>query len=283
MDAQLPLEDVLVRSRARLDQFEAVIDQALKEKYAHTAVAVGMNFDEYTHFFLVRRWDLAQFWDHYARSRVFPIERLPRLGDLIIDVKLQLYYISEIDLGLSNSLVYDRGYNRDEPLARPHVLLTKMSLDQGLIGKSRVLWERIMNLVYYLDTGTELEAKKSGRRSKRGVFLRFVGESARWRFLEPYIELVGEYDNRFRTPEYHEGSTLRANLLAGRETGPNILLDPLNRASKIWDNMLSIVDGGKAVSFDDLHEVWDGDKPRLESMPRPANMLPRPLDPKYLE
>ena len=51
---------------------------------------------------------------------------------------------------------------------------TTVSFDQNLISKSRILWERLMNFIYFLYTGKELETKNS----KKVKFFRWAREDA---------------------------------------------------------------------------------------------------------
>lgn len=242
---------------ATVQRFEDLIRAALEEKMAQHSI--------------LHDWSLVVFLRTYLASGVYPDERLVRLMHNLFDLKLQLYYIMEVDLGQYNQLVYARGYDATAPYDKPHVLLTRLSLDQALIGKSRVLWERLMNLIYYLEKGEELEKKASGKRSKKKVFFKFVEDTPKWRFLEPYEQVIVDYDNAYRTPEFHTDSTLRANLLRGTVVEPRALHELLNRAlNSIWGNLLAIVAGDKASTFTELHRVdprdfWSG------------------IDPKYLE
>lgn len=243
--------------RAKVGQFEDVLRDALRDKYAAYPHEMGETV-------MTRgplgRWNLLEFFNRYVSSDTYPVDRLERLIYQLFDIKLQLYYILEVDLGLYNALVHDRGYDPKNPSKTPHVLLTRFSLDQALMGKSRLLWERIMNFVYYLETGEGLEIKRSAKRSKRFAFFDFVASSPRWRWLEPHGPGLEAYEEAFRTPEYHKSSVLRAELLGGREVNPNELLELLNRAiNSVWDNVLSIVTGGKATSFNELHMGQSGE------------------------
>jgi hypothetical protein len=232
-------------------EFEKILESALEQKYLQYQPEIR---DHLLEFNPIRRWHLDRFLNTYISAGAYPAERLERLIYKLFDIKLQLYYILEVDLGLYNRLVYDRGYDKDNSLALPHVFLTRLSLDQSLIAKSRILWERIMNFVFYLENGDELEERVSGRRSKRKVFFEFTRGNLRWRFLEPYESVLQEYEDSYRTPEFHKGSVLRAELLGKRVIDPNKLLDLVNRSMNIvWENTISIVSGGKAQHFTDLH------------------------------
>ncbi len=60
-------------------------------------------------------------------------------------------------------------------------------------------------------------------------------------------------------PEVHKASTLRAHLLLGKVPNAEEVLKLINRAmTTIWPNILSIVAGGHASMFTDLHLADDG-------------------------
>lgn len=235
--------------RATTDEFEKILGEALEQKYLQYESEIRQHLINIS---TVRRWSINSFLEVYTSSGCYPIERLEKSLYQLFDLKLQIYYILEVDLGLYNGLVYDRGYDKDNPFAMPQILLVRLSLDQSLIAKSRILWERIMNFVYYLESGKEL--KVSSRRSRRRAFFAFVRKSPRWRFLEPYETVLQAYEDSYRTPEVHGSSVLRSELLGQRNIDPNQLLELINRSmNNIWENMVSIVGGGKAQSFSDMH------------------------------
>lgn len=246
--------------RETVHQFERILAEALREKYA--------GYDPKIREFMLRdnllnRWGLVTFLDRYTSAKRYPLDRLPRVMYDLLDLKLQLYYLLEVDAGLYNLLVYGRGYDADRPFQTPHSHLARLSLDQSFIGKSRVLWERVMNLIYLLETGEPLEHAKS----KKTKFFKFVAGSARWRFLEVYESELRRYDDELRTPEYHKSSVLRAELLGGPKIDTNEVLSLLNGVmNNLWENLLSIVGGGKARTFSDLHLTSSGD-----------------IDPRYLQ
>ncbi len=202
----------------------------------------------------IRQWTMRDFLNRYVRSRRYPVQRLNRVLYDLLDVKLELYYVLEVDLNLYDRLVYHRGYNRANPLANPDLLLTRLSLDQSLIAKSRILWERIMNSVFHLETGERLENRVSRRKSKPSVFFEFVDENRHWRFLRPYADKLQEYDDAFRTAELHKSSVLRAEFLGKRQIHGDDLLDLIRLAmNAIWPNILEILAGGNPTYFTDLH------------------------------
>jgi hypothetical protein len=237
--------------REVVNKFEAIIERALDQKYEQCSPEIKTAIRQAN---ILRRWDLRKLLETYQQAQCYPVERLERIVYDLFDIKLQFYYILEVDLGLYNLLVQDMGYDTQSALTKPHILLTRFSLDQSLISKSRILWERIMNFVYYLETGQLLEHKVSGKKSKRKVFFNFVKTTPKWRFLEPYEKELQIYEESFRIPEFHKSSVLRAELFGNRLNNPNDLIKLVNRATNIiWENILAIISGQEPSYFTDLH------------------------------
>jgi hypothetical protein len=166
---------------------------------------------------------------------------------------LQSYFLREVDLGLYNRLYYDP-INANLALASSHRLtLIRMSLDQSLIGKSRVLWERVLVLIYYLEFGKDLSSDARG--SRKGRFFKDIGEDdLRWGWMSVYQPVIARYDDLFRTPEFHSGSRLRKELEGAPPPDANGLLEPLNASMNVvWKNLLVVVAGGSQFSFDLMH------------------------------
>jgi hypothetical protein len=195
----------------------------------------------------------------YRKAAVYPEERL--LGCLykIVDVKLQFYFLLEVDIALYNSQVFDLGFQRTDPASTPHLFLRHLSFDQTIIVKARILWERIMNFIYFFETGKDLETKVSGKKSKRSLFFSFVEANSKWRFLLPYVSELDSFDRKYRGPEVHKASTLRAHLILGKVPSGEDIVRPLNRAmNTIWPNVISIAGGQPASFFTDLHLSENG-------------------------
>ncbi len=202
----------------------------------------------------------------YRAGGKYPEARLIGALYKLFDIRLQLYFLLEVDTGLYRPLVLDAGFDRANPLQTPDIFLAKLSIDQSLILKSRVLWERIMNFVYYLERGENLEDKVTGRRSKRKVFFDFVESHEYWVFLLPYAAELDYYEQSYRGPEAHKASRLRAALLKGQDLDMRQLFALLHGAmTAIWQNILNVVQGRPPSVFTALHNDSTGR-----------------LDPKYL-
>jgi hypothetical protein len=248
---------VLEQLRGTVRDFERILLAAFENKYhqlmhvPHEALPLLLSFSP------AHTWPLEDFMNAYVGSNVYPDDRLTRIMNLLFDLKLQLYLLAEVDLGLYNRLVFDFAYDesRDNLRERPHIALTYLSLHQNTISKARVLWERVMNLVYFLETGVELNP----RRSKRKEFRAFLTKHQEWVFLEPIADYVDHFDETYRTPELHSASVLRAALLGRKLVDPNALhlfIHPIQQV--LWPNLLSLVAGGPAVQWVQFKQNPDG-------------------------
>ena len=223
--------------------FENFIRQALEVRYSAYPSIIRASFLDSDP---VKKWDLQLFFDTYLKFGVYPNDRLQQVIFNLMDIKLQFYYIIEVDIALYNSLVYVDGYDEKKLERNPYILLKRFSLDQSLISKSRILWERIMNLIYFLETGEILELKKSNKKSKRKIFFEFINQTPKWHFIKLYDQTLLDYDNNFRTPEFHKSSVLRAELFDNRKNDTNKMLGLVNIASNaLWENMIAIISGKK--------------------------------------
>ena len=227
-------------------QFDDLIAEALSRKYGCVYGPAAPQLLEHN---TLLRWKLVGFIGRYTSTGIYPPANLSGTVYRLMDTVLQLYYILEVDLGIYNKLYYDDPSYSDHEILPPDLLLRRLSFDQNLIGKSRVLWERLMQAIYFLEHGKPIEGK-----SVKGRFFAWVRTEPKWLFLEPYERVVEEFDSKFRTPEFHKGSILLKELMGNAPTSPNDLLELVNRAmNTIWENLLSIVGGETARVFTDLH------------------------------
>ena len=207
----------------------------------------------------LRRMRVEQLAEGYLAGGVYPAERIPGVVDRSIDMKLQMYVTGEIPPSMMNRHYHDRLNKRPDDRDLISVKLVLLSLHQDLITKSRILWDRIMGLVYFIETGTE-DIPRSGNRSAKRTFFEMCDSAPQWRWLVPYRDHIGDYDDRFRTPEVHKRSTLRSRLMRGEDLAEqsNEILSLLNSAmNQVWDNVVSIVSGGGVVSLGSVHMADD--------------------------
>jgi hypothetical protein len=171
------------------------------------------------------------------------------------------------------------------------IRLVRLSLRQDLIVKARILWERIMRLIYLVQTG-EKDIPRSGSRSVKTNFFAMCEEHGRWRWVMAYRPQIHNFDDILRTPEVHGPSTLRKMLLRATEPADldQSMLSMLSAGmNEIWTNIESILRGQGVNHLSGTHifQVEDGasdvfavwgwqpgdDEKRRPAKPRPP--LPR--------
>lgn len=231
-----------------VDEFEKKLTSAVREKYSR------QNSDltpEHQELFLqsnsVLNFDISTFVKEYLLSD-FPKDRISKLAHALFDVKLELFFIGEFDIGLYNNLLYLNGYNPENP--SPLESLKKMSLDQNVIVKTRILWERMINFVSIFISGDELEA--SHRKSKKKQFSKLI-EDTPWIFLKDYWKTLEWFDDHLRTPEVHSGSVLRKYFQTNNEQfddGKIIVLYNI-AINLFYPNLMAITRG-----LDPPYKVW---------------------------
>ena len=239
-----------------VSKFETKLLQSLLFRYRHTPkehieILLRGNF--------VKTFDIKEFLYVYRSNTTYPAERIDSLADKLIDIKLEMYLI-ELDLGIDNTMtgIIFSEAETDERTA--HIDFMHMAINQSVILKSRILWERVMNCIYYLETGNELDEtlqeRKSGNSpfSKKTKFFDFINDTddnsvLKWSFLNDYREYVNWFDDKWRTPETHKHSTLRARFL--NETMSS---DDVNRIL----GLLGIVTNAFYVNF---MSIIKGDEP----------------------
>jgi len=221
-----------------IDEFEQRLLDALKFKYRGQPdgwIASRIEISPVT------KIDIGKFRELYLAQNVYPVERLEKLVYLLMDVKIQLFYLVELDLGLYNYLIADQGFTPNNINKYPYVVLRKLSLDQNLIVKSRILWERVMNFIYFLETGKDLEVKNSSKKSR---FFKFATTSDKWAFLEDYKSFIDWFDDSLRTPEVHKGSVLRRHFMTDTNVPDDKIAGLLNIVMNVfWPSLIEILQG----------------------------------------
>ena len=231
----------------RIDEFESELHDALEFKYKQFD---GKNWQKILEHHPMNRMSIREFAESYAEQIYYPHDRIQTLVYLLFDFKIELFFILELDMGLYNHLIYNLGYDNSSIADNPYILLRRLSLDQTVILKSRILWERTMNFVYFLETGTKLEV--SGSKSKKAKFFESIKDN-RWSFLLDYKNYVDWFDDKLRTPEVHKSSTLRKSFQDGTFPPSEKIHAFTNVIMNVfWVNMLSIVKGNEPPS-----RYWD--------------------------
>jgi hypothetical protein len=239
------------------DEFDAIIDQALDERELR-AYGGAKVFDHHH----LRRNRVGQMARALAEGETYPIDRLTDLVYAAIDVKLQLYLAGEVVPGLINDKYY-RLLHEDPGAANlASVQLVRLSLRQDLIVKVRILWERIMRLMYLIETGTTEIRTSGSRRSVKAAFFKMCSEHGRWKWVMAYEPQIEVFDLSLRTPEVHGPSTLRKMLLRASEPADldQAILNMLSAGmNELWSNIESILRGQGVNHLSGTHIFAAGD------------------------
>lgn len=229
------------RDRDRLDrrvaELDDIIRRARETQYTDMPTKIASLFlrDD-----PLLRWDLSQFVAAYEAGQRFPADRLPKAVDRLIDAKLQFYFVAQVLPATANVMVYGRGFDPARPLDTPALQLARLCYTQAMIGQSRILWERLMRLIYYLEEGTD----PPGKSTRRPFFRKLKDWSPRWDVLAEWQPELDRYGDQYRTPEYHSGSVLKRELLGGPVVDPNDVLSLLTPVMNgIWPVLIANVRG----------------------------------------
>jgi hypothetical protein len=245
--------DDFASSMEAATEFDAIVDRALDEREKQYGGAAVFRRHH------LREKRVATIASAYRDGGVYPRERTPDFVARAIDVKLQFYVTGEVVSGLINRHYYSVVHEDPSAAKLESVRLLRLSLQQDLITKSRILWDRIMAWVYFIETGRD-GIPRSGDRSAKRTFFDMCDTTPCWKWLGAYRADIMRYDERFRTPEVHSLSTLRARLMKNEDGNEieNEILGPLNDAmNQVWENIISIVSGGGVVSLGMPHQSRD--------------------------
>ena len=176
-----------------------------------------------------------------------------KLIDLLHEIKIQITFIM-ITFGQFNSSVYDKtipGSNVDQQIFNNmSILLNYLSLTQDIVIKSRILFERIMNFIIFLEEGKELKGRS--KNSKRSEFYKII-KGTPWEFFLEYQSFIDAYDQQFRAAEVHAGSFLKRYLVGKSLPDSDVIMSFSNFLMNIfWGNLKNILQGKNAPSI-----FWD--------------------------
>ena len=211
-------------------------DGLIKSAYIVKQKEYGQTID-LVHSYL-EQMDINAFYEVLVKNNAFPKCDPPILIHSLFDIKMQLFFILEIEMGKYN-LIYNEIRSFSEIRDKPLLALKKLSLDQNLIVKNRILWERVMNFIFYLIQGKKFEGKKS----KVTKFFEII-EDTKWEYLKFYKPLVETLNDRWRTPEVHKGSVLKGLFLRGNLADHHEINEITNVVlNSFWPNLILISKG----------------------------------------
>lgn len=232
-----------VQLAAEIDEF---FSSAFSERYPQVP-------NELANFLLQHHqpYKLGPFVEAYLTGS-YPSERLTGLIYRFTEVRLQLEYVG-INLGLENEHYYDPVSTQLASSVSARRVLIRMALQQSVVGASRAGWEKLMRSVYFMETGCK-ELPRTSARSAKTAFFDWAETQDKWRFMTAYKGIVTQHDEKFRTPEYHTNSVLRARIQGRDKVDPEKLLALTNyMQGVIWPNIIAIAGDNRPYMFTDLH------------------------------
>lgn len=216
-----------------------------------------------------KEWNAVEFYQAVRRAKKEPADAITHA---FFDLRLQFYFL-DLQGGLANRILFGPGCpDPRSPIdaTTAHHYLLGLDYAQSVVVKNRILWERFMNLVHYLITGKKFDFKGS----KKTKFFALCKQHHEWEWLCDYQKQMEEYDDRYRTPEVHSHSFLRALALPARETPkqPNLhdLMVPQNVVRNLWANLLALLDGKPApirvqIPYSSEHQEKRKDQARVKT------------------
>ena len=232
------MKKILVQAQ----EFDKKMIEAWKEKYNALSPQIQQSMFK-TSF--VSRMNLEEFIDLYKKSK-YPNHCMQKLIEYLFDIKLELYYIQEVDLGLKNTQIHDVLKGRDIN-DFPHLVFKKASYDQNLILKSRILMEKVMKFIHYLEKG-----KEPSSASTRSEFFKLIKKKMfckTWGDWIAYKKFIDKFDKKIRNKEVHNFSWVRKMTFSGGIDG-DVLLAIINLVQNMfWDNLLLILKTGESRGF----------------------------------
>jgi hypothetical protein len=238
----------LVRCIHRVREMERLLRVALDREATTRTRIVDPN--------LWAVWDIESCLNTCIARERYPMDRLPRFADHLLDIKFKLYCLLEVDMPLYGREIERTGVEVNRPNDTPQGFLTRLSADVTLTVKSRAIWESVMNAVYEAENDKALGSTKvvdeSGVpfRSRTTRFFPWAREHPRWFALASFEPLVSELEE-WRTPELHSLSRARAAFTRGEMKDIKPLLRLLNAVLHfVWDHLVTVVALDRAPEYD---------------------------------
>ncbi|MBI4192847.1 MAG: hypothetical protein HY525_20230 [Betaproteobacteria bacterium] len=189
-----------------INRFESQLESAVKFHVGrHPAVQSDFRF----RWSVIKRIDL-NACRTYAASRL-PVDEAERATFAFIDFKLQIIALLLFDWDYFNEHILSLSPRDSASVpagSQEYQRFLLYSYHHAEASKVRVVVERLMNVIYFIEKRQMLE----GVESKKSAFERFLAEYPLWSFMAPVLTLTKELDDRFRTPEVHKGSMMRKRI-----------------------------------------------------------------------
>lgn len=175
------------------------------------------------------------------------------------DFIIQLEYVY-LACGSFNAIL-DSPRFKTQGFASPTVQLGISATSQNTIVGSRIAFERLMRLVYYAFTGSDLSTSDTFSNFKKWILS--LGPLHNLFYVVPFLVKVRHYDKRFRTAEVHAGSVLKRHIIQLREQDfdlANDILDLLNLLANLFPRVIELFNETRPTSVfgrseSDLHWI----------------------------
>lgn len=242
MTLTFDLQDV----RSDLVQFEGILHSAIcGTYYPHFPAEIADDMVKRDQLININLVD--DFFDRYVACEVYPTERLGPLSYRIMDWKMQSYFVSKALPGLHNALFSRTKLNLTQPLQTPGLYLDHLCMMQAMIGQVRVLWDRLMGFIYFLEEGREPQ----GKSIRKAFFRELPNWEGRWDALANCQAKIDAYDTKYRTPEFHKNSVLRASIFKDEAADPNEIMGPAQGVvDGFWRLLQDNISGIRSNIFD---------------------------------
>lgn len=242
------LREQIAHAQHQLEELEQLLGNAYRDLLVRNFGPEWGN-DQFARHQRDFAWHLKRdFFDPYQSKGFYPIERLPKATYWLLDLVLQHHLLVNCMFPIQNSVVFgSNNFSLSKPRENLVAYLNHICLTQATIGQVRVLWERLMGFVYYLETGKELHKKGS---AKRAFFREIDNWEGRWDPLKEWSSELIWYDDNFRTPEFHKNSKIRAGIFKDTLPDPNsviTLLSPINGG--FWPMLVANIQGVQLPTF----------------------------------
>jgi len=161
-----------------------------------------------------------------------------KLFDFTLQVEGTNLYLGMYNLLLDSPRFKQFGYKSAT------VQLELFNLNQSVIISSSTCFERLMHLLHYADTQTELKTSETFSNFKK--YLREKDALDPFVYFVFFLREIREYIRKFRTAELHTGSKLKKRILVLDEFTDelsNDLLDLHNIMISIWRPLVDVLNG----------------------------------------
>jgi hypothetical protein len=241
----------------RMDEFLA---NARFEKYGHTPDFSDMFKLSVCDFYLTK---IVTHLDKPAPQR----KALYSAFDFVLQMEFLM-----VQGGATNKVVFDGNLFKERRFESPTVQLQFGALRQWSIVASRIAFEKLADLIHFLETGEQIRGKSSKFKHIRRIFL---DAQKPWHYFAPYLIAVRRFDRKYRTPEVHGGSPMPRKLLSLAEPTSeelNASHQLTNLMMNLWPPFIVLLNQKRPNQFygDGIDNEWvqaysSGDVSRIEA------------------